>query len=136
MSGLNSLDPVSVEARSKTLPLNVSEKYSVPALASSDKPFPTVVSGEVIGLPEPPLLPKALCIISAVQCPQSDICISQTELCDGRKDCPDGSDELNCMKQCTNKGKAFISELELFKLMLFCFMSTYKRLSFQCMFSF
>uniref|UniRef100_A0A3P8RS84 Si:dkey-88l16.3 n=1 Tax=Amphiprion percula TaxID=161767 RepID=A0A3P8RS84_AMPPE len=37
-----------------------------------------------------------------VLCPGSSLCISQNQLCDGQRECPDGFDENNCVVQCQN----------------------------------
>ncbi|XP_040013370.1 low-density lipoprotein receptor-related protein 2-like isoform X2 [Xiphias gladius] len=50
--------------------------------------------------PEPPTKPP--CTIPSVLCPHSSVCINPKQLCDGKRDCPDGSDE-NCMKRCPYK---------------------------------
>ncbi|CAK6954675.1 low-density lipoprotein receptor-related protein 2-like isoform X3 [Scomber scombrus] len=42
------------------------------------------------------------CIIPSLLCPGSSVCISQNQLCDGHRDCPDAADENDCMVQCKN----------------------------------
>ncbi|XP_030290564.1 low-density lipoprotein receptor-related protein 2 isoform X2 [Sparus aurata] len=49
---------------------------------------------------EPPTEPP--CTSPSVLCPGSSICIKPAQFCDGKKDCPDGSDE-NCVKRCPYK---------------------------------
>lgn len=46
---------------------------------------------------ESPLPVEASCTSPSVLCPGSSLCISPAHLCDGRADCPDGSDESNCL---------------------------------------
>ncbi|XP_067430640.1 low-density lipoprotein receptor-related protein 2-like isoform X1 [Thunnus thynnus] len=46
---------------------------------------------------QPPTKPS--CTSPSVLCPDSSLCILPTQLCDGKKDCLDGSDE-NCVKRC------------------------------------
>ncbi|KAM7369179.1 hypothetical protein PAMP_013472 [Pampus punctatissimus] len=53
----------------------------------------------------PPTLTLPACSSPSVLCPQSSVhlCISPNQFCNGRKDCPDGFDENNCIKRCPSK---------------------------------
>nr|XP_033502272.1 low-density lipoprotein receptor-related protein 2-like isoform X2 [Epinephelus lanceolatus] len=49
---------------------------------------------------QPPTKPS--CTSPSFLCPDSSLCIKPTQICDGKRDCPDGSDE-NCVKRCPDK---------------------------------
>uniref|UniRef100_A0A8C7MQE4 EGF-like domain-containing protein n=1 Tax=Oncorhynchus kisutch TaxID=8019 RepID=A0A8C7MQE4_ONCKI len=51
----------------------------------------------------PPAQP--VCTSPSVRCRGSTLCISQTQLCDTLRDCPDGFDEESCITKCPNRGR-------------------------------
>lgn len=52
------------------------------------------------------------CVTPSVRCPGSSRCISQHQLCDGQRDCPDGFDEKECIVKCENTGESATEGIE------------------------
>nr|XP_012771988.1 low-density lipoprotein receptor-related protein 2 isoform X3 [Maylandia zebra] len=50
------------------------------------------------------------CTPPSVLCPRSSLCIAKHQLCDGQRDCPDGSDENGCMVHCENSNDFLCSD--------------------------
>uniref|UniRef100_A0A9J8A432 Si:dkey-88l16.3 n=1 Tax=Cyprinus carpio carpio TaxID=630221 RepID=A0A9J8A432_CYPCA len=48
--------------------------------------------------------PPPVCRSPSMMCPGTSLCISQIRLCDGKIDCPDGSDEVTCVDACSKPG--------------------------------
>uniref|UniRef100_A0A667WW69 Low-density lipoprotein receptor-related protein 2-like n=1 Tax=Myripristis murdjan TaxID=586833 RepID=A0A667WW69_9TELE len=44
------------------------------------------------------------CNEPSMLCPHSSVCLPPSKLCDGKNDCPDGTDEKLCFTTCPNKG--------------------------------
>ncbi|XP_074209522.1 low-density lipoprotein receptor-related protein 2 isoform X1 [Camelus bactrianus] len=63
------------------------------------------VEGATTSTPRPPPPPPPLlCTRSSVPCRNGQECISRENLCDGKRDCEDGSDEENCSQFCNRPG--------------------------------
>ncbi|KAM4836633.1 prolow-density lipoprotein receptor-related protein 1-like [Thomomys bottae] len=63
--------------------------------AEDEEPAPAIPP-----LPSLPPPPPVLCTSSSVLCRDGKECISQKSLCDGERDCQDGSDEEHCSQFC------------------------------------
>ncbi|XP_050977884.1 low-density lipoprotein receptor-related protein 2 isoform X7 [Labeo rohita] len=48
--------------------------------------------------------PPPVCRSPSMMCPGTSLCISPVRLCDGKIDCPDGSDEVSCVDTCSKPG--------------------------------
>ncbi|KAM6902150.1 vitellogenin receptor-like [Xenentodon cancila] len=70
----------------------------VPSISMKDENMKKSRPVEVFTPPptEPP------CTSPSVQCPGSSLCIKPTQMCDGKRDCPDGSDE-QCVRRCPSR---------------------------------
>uniref|UniRef100_A0A8D1T6B6 EGF-like domain-containing protein n=1 Tax=Sus scrofa TaxID=9823 RepID=A0A8D1T6B6_PIG len=67
-------------------------------------PDPEVEEAATLAPPPPPPRPPLLCTRSSVPCRDGQECVSREYLCDGKRDCEDGSDEENCSYFCNKPG--------------------------------
>ncbi|KAM5312338.1 low-density lipoprotein receptor-related protein 2-like [Glossophaga mutica] len=71
---------------------------------SQEVPDPGVEGAATTTLPTLPPPRPLLCTRSSVPCRDGKGCISRENLCDGGRDCQDGSDEENCPRFCNRPG--------------------------------
>ncbi|XP_016064546.1 PREDICTED: low-density lipoprotein receptor-related protein 2-like [Miniopterus natalensis] len=71
---------------------------------NQEVPDPRVEGEATVTPPTPPPPRPLLCTRASVPCRNGKGCISREYLCDGRRDCQDGSDEENCSHLCNRPG--------------------------------
>ncbi|KAM5275816.1 low-density lipoprotein receptor-related protein 2-like isoform 3-T4 [Hipposideros larvatus] len=89
-------------------PFSVSKEPNIRKMVilaeNMDVPDPGVEGAATTTPPTLPPPPPLLCTRSSVRCRNGKECISREFLCNGRRDCQDGSDEENCSQFCNRPG--------------------------------
>ncbi|XP_058381112.1 prolow-density lipoprotein receptor-related protein 1-like isoform X2 [Diceros bicornis minor] len=89
-------------------PLSVSKEPFIRKIIilaeNQEVPDPEVEGAATATPPTLPPPPPLLCTRSSVPCRDGKECISRENLCNGERDCQDGSDEENCSQFCNKPG--------------------------------